>query len=297
MKNPAPLLLLLGLFLGTPVASAQTITLQTSAATERSHVTLGEVARIVSDDPSVTAGLAGIFLGKVPGSYDREWIRLRLSQSGVKTQDLRFEGAPSVQVRRGTSAPNPVDRPRKASQEPPSPAALRTIPGGREPVPAPALDVRRDRPDLERGGQVAPDAHPVVVARRNLRRGTLLGADNLGIRSIVRPGPHTTTTERLIGARLLRSVPAGTPIAPAWVRREPIVRPGMLVEVVYHGTGFTIRAPGRVRKSGALGERVPVSLVLNRKTGPREVLGRVTGRGLIEVDENSPPSNAIRKKR
>ncbi|MDP7033126.1 MAG: flagellar basal body P-ring formation chaperone FlgA [Planctomycetota bacterium] len=279
------LLALLGLGSITPT-QGQTLTLEATATTFHDYVTLGEVARISNCEPSLRQGLGSIFLGPAPGTFHREQILVRLEQSGVQTQSIEFQGSQTVRVTRSKGDGLDSSTPRSSQRLSQTAEHKKPIPGDPGLVPARAVNVRRDRSNLERGDQVAPDTlwkFQTVVARRNLPRGTILSQEDLEVRSVTNRQANITTIEELVGSRTLRNFHRGQIISSTAVRRDPLVRPGMQVEVLYFNQKFKILAPGIVRKPGHLGDRVPVRVILGRKTSNHEVLGTVVGPGRIEV--------------
>ncbi len=122
----------------------------------------------------------------------------------------------------------------------------------------------------------------VLVARRNLPRGTRLEADDLELaRRDVAPltGGYLRDPAAARGKVLRRPVALGQVLAPGWLKAETLVRRGERVTLLARGGGMEVRMAGRALRDGAEGERIPVRNLSSR----RVVEGQVVARSTVEV--------------
>lgn len=124
---------------------------------------------------------------------------------------------------------------------------------------------------------------PVLVARRALVRGDVVGADTteLAERDVLALGyGHLEEPARYAGARVLRPVPAGAALTPGAVAAAPLVERGATVTLLARGPAIDVRAAGVAMEDGAAGARVHVR---NASSG-RTVSGIVDGPGVVTVE-------------
>ena len=122
----------------------------------------------------------------------------------------------------------------------------------------------------------------VMVARRDLERGAVLGKEDIGteyrpLRSL--PGDATTALESVIAKQLTRPVSAGSVLRASLVAEVPVVSRGTQVSLVAQRGALRITTPGIVREDGGAGEMVSV---VNPASG-KVVNGRVIDSKTVEV--------------
>ncbi len=129
--------------------------------------------------------------------------------------------------------------------------------------------------------QVRPLA-PVVVTRKALPRGTLLGSADI---ELVEQDLSRLTTgyladlDAVIGMKLRRSVRAGLPLNDSLLEAPVAVRRGERVIIVARGDGLEVRMEGEALADGAPGAVIPVR---NRSSG-LEIEAEVVGPGAVQV--------------
>ena len=123
---------------------------------------------------------------------------------------------------------------------------------------------------------------PVVVARRPVSRGELIGPEHLSLEfREVRSAPDDWVEDpiELEGFRAKRRVTQGTPFKRGWAEAAPTVRRGQAVRTVFAQGKLVIAGRGEVRQDGRTGDWVRV-LNIDSK---REIWGRVAQDGTILV--------------
>lgn len=123
---------------------------------------------------------------------------------------------------------------------------------------------------------------PVVVARRTVDRGTIVGRSDVDLERrelSTLPRDVVTDVAEVVGSALRQSV---IPFAP--IRREqlvsvPIVRRGDAVQIIAQHGAVRVSAAGEVRQDARRGEQVRV---VNR-TSQKELLARVIDGSTVEV--------------
>jgi flagella basal body P-ring formation protein FlgA len=117
---------------------------------------------------------------------------------------------------------------------------------------------------------------PVVVARRDLRRGDTLDESSMGLelRELSRL-PRGTTREvgELLGQRLARAVDKGQVIAFDALAAEPIVRRGQAVIVEAGDAGLDVRIEARALERGARGQLIQLENPVTRRRFHAELTG------------------------
>jgi len=121
----------------------------------------------------------------------------------------------------------------------------------------------------------------VVVAAKDLRRGTMLSPQSLGtaVLDIANLREPIFEPKELIGKKLLVSTKAGAPLAGHQVEFPPLVKKGELVRMILHQGRLFLAATGIARNDGQLNETIRVQNTGSKKT----VYCRVTGPGVVEV--------------
>jgi len=123
---------------------------------------------------------------------------------------------------------------------------------------------------------------PTVVARRPLRSGEVLAAEDLAVEPRAVATPASDTVEEpsdAVDLRVRRAVPAGDPLRRSWLDEAPRVRRGDRVKLrLVHGA-LRIEGAGRAEQDGREGEWIRVRNLGSK----REVIGRVADDGVVDV--------------
>ena len=123
---------------------------------------------------------------------------------------------------------------------------------------------------------------PVTVAAVSLRRGAVLGPDQVRVAPVDRgelPADAVRSPQEAFGLRLRRSLRAGEVIRRAHLERPPVVERGQLVQMQLVRGPLRIQAAGRARDAGAPGDAIRVQNLDSR----REVVGIVRPDGGVDV--------------
>jgi flagella basal body P-ring formation protein FlgA len=121
----------------------------------------------------------------------------------------------------------------------------------------------------------------VVVARRNLRAGEVLTADDLEARtqaSTSLPYDYLSDLAHAVGLTVRRTVPAGTVLVPAALDYPELVERGALVTLVAGNGAVRVRSQGVAMGAARLNQRVRV-----RSQSGRIVEGVVQASGEVRV--------------
>jgi flagella basal body P-ring formation protein FlgA len=123
---------------------------------------------------------------------------------------------------------------------------------------------------------------PIVVAAADLRRGTILKAEDLNVieRDIIGIHNPCFNPHDLIGKTIKRSLRLGYPIDQADTEWPPIIHRGELVTIFVHKGPLLITAKGTARHDARKGEIVKV---LNNSS-EKEILCRVNAPGFVQVE-------------
>ena len=123
---------------------------------------------------------------------------------------------------------------------------------------------------------------PVLVAKRTLVRGYVIGADTteLAERDVLALGyGHIEDPARYLGSRVTRPVAQGAALPPAAIAEPLLVERGATVTLLARGPAIDVRAAGIALEDGAAGARVRVK---NASSG-RTVDGVVDGPGIVAI--------------
>jgi len=147
------------------------------------------------------------------------------------------------------------------------------------------------RVELYAGGQQLLYSHvraevlrpvAVAVAATALRRGTILGPDDVGPGTVDRselPADAVRDPREALGLRVLRRLRPGEVLRHRHLERPPVVERGQLVRMQLVRGALRIQAAGRARDAGAPGDAIRVQNLDSRK----EVVGIVRPDGGVDV--------------
>jgi flagella basal body P-ring formation protein FlgA len=250
----------------------------------------------------------------------RELVAYRIQVAGIEKSRFRVQGAPVVEVSPG-AAPATEDEFLQAARDalldklacPPDDVAVslaqppqlpQLTPGAkddvrleaepREPINVPGRS-RVDVTLLVNGERI--DVVPVLldvkvyqaaaVARRRIEGGETLGDENVRFERHASDAPGSCLTPKDVGAgrKAKRAIAAGQMVPPAAVEsvaaNNPVlVKQRDLVKLVARVGNLRVTALAEAEQDGRAGDLVRVRNVDSKK----EVVGRVIGRGLVEVE-------------
>lgn len=284
----APLLLALLLTAGAAWAADLSIEIPSSVQARGGVVPLGEVAVIAGDDDLVRVASGLTVHPDRQGRLSREDVIDALQKAGIGGIRLRIVMAESVSVGGvGTTAglvkalvgwpwgleASPVDLPRGARI-----AAGQTVQIGEA-----SVTLRLRLPD---GGERALPVRlrwfqPAPVATRPLKKGDVLREGDLFLRTVERDSLRDipSSLEGLLGSRLARDVPAGSPLTRSDFEALPLVERRDRVILRARSGSLVVVASAQALDSGALGETVRVRNMESRVV----VEAVVVGPGVVEA--------------
>ncbi|HUW59343.1 MAG TPA: flagellar basal body P-ring formation chaperone FlgA [Planctomycetota bacterium] len=117
----------------------------------------------------------------------------------------------------------------------------------------------------------------VVVARRPLSPGTVIGEKDVELRSFDSAAVPDTVfghPSLVVGERLAQRVRQGQPVTSAEIARPIEVHRGEVCTMIVRGRGFHVMTEARARQQGALGEEINMESLKTRKRFTAVVVGR-----------------------
>ncbi|MCB1737653.1 MAG: flagellar basal body P-ring formation protein FlgA [Gammaproteobacteria bacterium] len=124
---------------------------------------------------------------------------------------------------------------------------------------------------------------PVVVARDFLRKGQLVSADDLELKSTdiadLSSG-YFLDRDQVLGMEVARDVKPGKVLKPSQIRKRKLVHRGDRVSLVVIEGGLQVSSMGEAKGDGAKGDRVLVRNLRSKK----EVEGVVEEAGVVRVE-------------
>lgn len=122
----------------------------------------------------------------------------------------------------------------------------------------------------------------ILVATDNLRRGEVLGPQNISVQSqdISKLKQPLFNGDDVFGKRLKRSLRLGQPLLRKQVEFPPLIKRGERVVIQARGSGLMLSTAGEAKQDGLLDETIRVMNLGSRK----EVLCRVVAPGTVSVE-------------
>ena len=280
---------------------------------------LGQIARIVGDDPALVQRLKKIVIAKAPlpgksRHLNENYIRLRLKQERIDLSQMRLEASRGIEVTRGFVKITKEDIKRVVAD-----FIYASIPWDREKVKI--RDIRvRDNVILPKGkisygveplkntdfkGSVPLPLHfkvngsfqkrilvtadievsaEVVVTKRPLRRYRRITEDDIEMREKNLAELSTNVIldyEEVLGKRAKRNISANRVLRSDLIEFPPLVKRGDVVQIIAESGGLRITALGMVKqREGRRGERVRIENIDSKKS----LYGRVLDARTVKVD-------------
>lgn len=121
----------------------------------------------------------------------------------------------------------------------------------------------------------------IAVAQRNLRRGTIISADdvNLTLLDISKIDQPFYALADVVGQKVIRSVRAASVLEGKNLDAPPLVQKGAFVKLIARRGRMLLTATGIAMEEGKMGEMIRV----RNSASQKEVLARVIGRDQVEV--------------
>jgi flagella basal body P-ring formation protein FlgA len=122
----------------------------------------------------------------------------------------------------------------------------------------------------------------VIVAKRPLARGAVLGPDDLDVaeRDVAAlASGYWSRLEDVLGMTLKQNVRLGAPIGKTQVAPPRMVRRGERVQILAKGAAMDVRMEGEALQDGAKGEAIRVRNLSSR----REIEAVISAPGVVEV--------------
>jgi flagella basal body P-ring formation protein FlgA len=289
MKALVLTLVLALLLQGAPLAAADlSLEIPSSVQGQGGTIVLGDAARIEGRDDLVRKVSSLSLQADDEGRLSRQSVIDALQEAGIGGIKLRIVMAESVDVAGvGTTAAlvkalagwpwgleaSPVDLPPGAQPQ----GAPTVRPGD------PSMTLRLRLPDgSERALPVRLTWYqPAPVAVRSLQRGQIIDSSDLTLRTVRRDSLKELpfSAENLLGCRLVRDVPAGSPLARSDFEILPLVERRDRVVLRARSGSLVVAASAQALDSGALGETVRVRNLESRTI----VDAVVVGPGVVEA--------------
>jgi flagella basal body P-ring formation protein FlgA len=123
----------------------------------------------------------------------------------------------------------------------------------------------------------------VVVATRSIPRGATVSAGDVTLDRdilLVSGQERLTRLDEVIGQQTTQAIPAGKPLDREAIRSPVVVKRGEVVTVFARAAGVQVKAQGRARDDGSVGDMIEIESFLDRK----RFRARVSGIQEAEID-------------
>jgi len=316
MKVPLILGLTLLLFISGPSWAKATIYLKSFARVRGEYIKLGEIANIEGEE-ELTKKLEQIEVtsSPLPGrsrTLNRGYIMVRLYQNNISRNEISFKGAKEVKVTssfnliekerllkiakelvipffKGKEVKIEIDKQRFSSSLKVPPGKLR-LEGGTPsftylhnfciiPVRVYINDKLYQTISLPLKIKVFEE---VLVTQKRLLAGHILTQEDL--RKEKRQISNSledvaTNLKEALGKRVIRAIPAHTPLLKKILRPPLLVRQGDLVRLIGKGLGIEVITQGRALEEGGKGEIIEVVNVNSLK----KLKAKIVDAGVVEI--------------
>lgn len=218
------------------------LTLPEDAEVQGQNILLGEIAEI-SGPKDLVANVARVVAGAAPrpGSSRRltkGQIEVRLRQANIDVKSIKFAGATTVQIFGKTG-------------------------------------VREEAPEEKIGTR---DVYEAVVAKRDLRRGDIITAEDIEIAAVEirNTKPDERSLADFIGLRAKRTIFQGTTLTDLNVEVIPVIERGANVTIIVQTSALVVTAPGVAKGTGGIGEIIAVENSLSKQIVQAEIIDEGT---------------------
>jgi flagellar basal body P-ring formation protein FlgA len=285
-----------GLGLEISAAASTRIQIPASVAIDDEEILLGRIAEIQGDDPHVVDKISTTVIGRLPlpgqtREFEEGFLKMRLKQNGCDLSGLVLSLPPKIVVTRNfveiskekmeaiisnfilqnlsNTKGNATIKEIQVSESlrlPKGNIQYKVIPPRNNALMGKVLfsidfDVDgkfRKRIWASATIEVLTD---VVVTIKPLGRLKPITEDDISVQQMDLanlPSDVITDPEAILGKRAKRALGEQTVLRADYVELPPLVNRGDMVMVIAESDGFRITARGQVKKSGRLGERIPV---------------------------------------
>ena len=281
-------------------------------------ILLGHIAKIEGSDPQMIHTLNGIVVGRAPlpgnsRKLDGARIKTRLKHNRIDLAQLVLDIPPSITVSRSFIEVSPekikglvsdyISANLLAGNSNASIKSIQVSGGLRLPSARITYEVTAPR-DRDLVGQVPFAVNfdvngklykkvwttvtievlaEVVITKKPLGRHKPITEDDIMVleMDLARvPADVITDPEAVLGKRTKRAIGSKTVLRANLVEFPPLVKRGDVVVIVAETNGLKITALGKVKKKGALGDRIPVVTFESKKV----LYARVIDSNTVKID-------------
>ncbi len=264
--------------------------------TNSAEILLGQIVTIGTPSEALKSRLAAIRIGRAAAAgqarnISRDYILLRLRQSGIDHKGFDIRLPPKIQVQRSA-----IRITREEMEMMVRDHFLTTAPSDEAQVNITAVRIKEDillprgeiSHDVERGHQSAPSRmlpvaiifkvdgrrerkvpvlvslevlQSVVVTRRPIPRLKIITPDDVTLRpvNVIGRGERMIgSIEEVVGKRARRAISMGAELHPGLIEWPPVVKKGDRVTIVAESGHLRITTMGEVKTTGKVGQQVRV---------------------------------------
>lgn len=314
LRKTGLLLLFLCLFAGRVLAAGATVTVNAESTVAGPQITLGELAEISGDDEGLVQALRELKLGNAPSPGNRLLLTAdmfggRLANAGLDLQGVSWNIPPMISIAAAGQAISGETLRSLAAE-----AIKRQLgAGGNADVTIAADGADRDvfvplgqatfKVELPQGVRFGTPTTAnvvvsveqklyttvslrfnvklyknVLVAGRNIAVAEIIGTDNIRLerRDVSRASGYLTDTDKVLGLRTRRALPAGTVLSEAALEKPPILKQGAVVTILAKLGDITVSASGKALQAGSEGAVIRVQNLNSNKVVSARVLDEAT---------------------
>jgi len=123
----------------------------------------------------------------------------------------------------------------------------------------------------------------IYVLKENMARGEIISADKIAVKEVILNDDkrnYPTEIEDVVGKMLKRDLNAGIAITKDVIEDHFVVKRNDIVNIIIEYKRLVVKTKGRAIDRGRIGDVIRVKNLTSQK----EVLGRVTGSGIVNVE-------------
>ena len=292
------------------------ITVPPEAQVQGPQITLGDVAEIQGESTDTVARMRHVLLGQAPPAgverlLSKSTLVTQLKHQGLWTQEIQFQGALQIRVRRASQRLDPqhletVVRQALSRRLPQTtqPTSIRNI-RGLSPVSVPLGPVQYEVTvpghhmllgstsftlSIQVAGKVAKQLHgtatiavaqEVVSLVRPVAQGEIITADAVSRTQVQVTQPLRqvmTQPEDIIGKRARRSLAGNAPLSTQDVTTVAVVHRGDMVHIVLESPLLKVSTPGEALEAGKPGDTIRVKNISSNREVRAQVIDKQTVR-------------------